>query len=178
MRCGGLLSSAHPVGAEGMGQTGSATPEVALEEATLLMFLVEGKQFALDLARVEHLLDYQQPTRTPRPPPFVDGIIRHKGRYLPVVNLRKRLGAEGPVPRNPAILLLTGAERHAAVGLVVDRVLRVLTLSPEKVLAPPPRVFGIRAEFIRGVANAGGHPVVWLDEAKLLTSAEPISLLA
>ena len=60
----------------------------------------------------------------------------------------------------------------------MDQVVRVLSLPVEKVLAPPPRVFGIRSEFIRGVANAGGRPVVWLDEAKLLTSAEPITLLA
>jgi chemotaxis signal transduction protein len=39
-------------------------------------------------------------------------------------------------------------------------------------------MLGIRAEFIRGVANAGGRPVVWLDEAKLFTSEEPITLLA
>jgi purine-binding chemotaxis protein CheW len=161
-----------------MGQTESATPGVALDAATVLMFLVAGKQFAVDLARVEHLLDYQPPTRTPRPPPFVDGIIRHKGRYLPVVSLWKRLGVEGPGPGNPAILLLTGTGRHSAVGIVVDQVLRVLSLPPDKVLEPPPRVFGIRAEFIRGVANAGGRPVVWLDEAKLLTSLEPITLLA
>jgi len=161
-----------------MGQTESATPGVALDAATVLMFLVAGRQFAVDLARVEHLLGYQSPTRTPRPPPFVDGIIRHKGRYLPVVSLWKRLGVEGPGPGNPAILLLTGTGRHSAVGIVVDQVLRVLSLPPDKVLEPPPRVFGIRAEFIRGVANAGGRPVVWLDEAKLLTSLEPITLLA
>jgi chemotaxis signal transduction protein len=64
------------------------------------------------------------------------------------------------------------------MGLVVDQVIQVMSLPPDGVLAPPPRVFGIRAEFIRGVANAGGRPVVWLDEVKLLTSAEPVTLLA
>jgi len=39
-------------------------------------------------------------------------------------------------------------------------------------------MFGIRAEFIRGVANEGGRPVVWLEDAKLLISPEPIGLLA
>ncbi len=160
-----------------MGQTETAPPDVALDETAALMFLVAGKQFAVGLARVEHLLDYRPPTGTPRPPPFIEGVIRHKDRYLPMVSLRKRLGVEGPAPANPAILLLTGIG-DSAVGIIVDQVLRVLSLALDKVLAPPPRVFGIRAEFIRGVTNAGGRPVVWLDEAKLLTSAEPITLLA
>ena len=94
------------------------------------------------------------------------------------MNLRKRLGVEGPGPENPAILLLAGIGKDAMLGLMVDQVVRVLLLPAEKVLAPPPRVFGIRSDFIRGVANASGRPVVWLDETKLLTSAEPITLLA
>ena len=160
-----------------MEQTHAVTPEVTLGDSPVLIFLVAGKQFAVELGRVQHILDYQAPTRTPRRPPFVEGIIQHKGRYLPLVNLRRRLGVEGAGPENPAILLLAGIGQDAVVGLLVDQVVRVLSLPAEKVLAPPPRVFGIRSEFIRGVANAAGRPVVWLDEAKLLTSTEPITLL-
>jgi purine-binding chemotaxis protein CheW len=161
-----------------MARTDTVSPDVTLDEASVLMFLVAGKQFAVDLSRVQHILDYQAPTRTPRRPPYVEGIIQHKGRYLPLVSLRKRLGVEGPDPENLAILLLAGVGQDPVVGLMVDQVVRVLSLPADKLLAPPPRVFGIQAEFIRGVANAGGRPVVWLDGAKLLTSAEPITLLA
>ena len=161
-----------------MVQRHAITPEVRLEELSLLIFLVAGKQFAVELGRVQHILDYQTPTRTPRRPLYVEGIIQHKGRFLPLVSLRKRLGVDTLQPEDRAILLLTGMGQDPLVGLVVDQVVRVLSLPAEKVLAPPPRVLGIRAEFIRGVANAGGRPVVWLDEAKLLTSEEPITLLA
>jgi purine-binding chemotaxis protein CheW len=149
-----------------MTRTDTVTPEVALDESSVLMFLLAGRQFAVDLARVQHILDYQAPTRTPKRPPYVEGIIHHKGRYIPTMSLRKRLGRRVRSV-NPAILLLTGIGRDPLVGVVVDQVLRVLSLTPDKVLAPPPRVFGIRAEFIRGVANAGGRPVVWLDETNL-----------
>ncbi|HSB69639.1 MAG TPA: chemotaxis protein CheW [Candidatus Methylomirabilis sp.] len=144
----------------------------------VLMFLVAGKQFALDLGRVEQIIDYQLPTKTPRRPPFVEGVIEHRGRFLAVASLRRRLGVADATPTHPAILLLRGIGQDPLIGLVVDQVVRVMTLPPDGVLAPPPRVFGIRAEYIRGVANAGGRPVVWLDEAKLLSSAEPITLLA
>ncbi len=161
-----------------MAQPDTIPIDVAQGEASVLMFLLAGRQFAVDLNRVQHILDYQAPTRTPRRPPFVEGIMQHNGRFLPVVSLRKRLGVEGPTPLHPAILLLTGIAQHSVVGLTVDQVLRVLSLPLERVLTPPPRMLGIRAEFIRGVANSGGRPVVWLDEAKLLTSNEPIALLA
>jgi len=161
-----------------MAQTETMPSGVAQGEVSVLMFLVAGRQFAVDLNWVQHILDYQVPTKTPRRPPFVEGIMLHKGRFLPVVSLRKRLGVDGPAPVHPAILLLTGIAQNSVVGLMVDQVLRVFSLPVEKVLTPPPRMLGIRAEFIRGVANAGGRPVVWLDEAKLFTSEEPITLLA
>ncbi len=161
-----------------MVQTHSVSDDVASGEVTLLMFLVASKQFAVDLARVHHILASRPITRTPRRPPSVEGIIEHKGRFLPVVSLRKRLGVEGPGPADFAIVLLMDLGEDPVVGLMVDQVLHVLSLSPDRLLTPPPRVFGIRAEFIRGVANASGRPVVWLDETKLLTSAEPITLLA
>lgn len=159
-------------------QTEPISPVVAVGEASVLMFLLAGKQLAVDLDRVQQILEYQPATRTPRRPPYVEGIIQYKGRTLPVVSLRRRLGVEEPGPADPAILLLSGIGRDPVVGLTVDRVLHVLSLAPEKLPPPPPRVFGIRVEFIRGVANAGGRPVVWLDVVKLLTSAEPITLLA
>ena len=159
-------------------QPDTITGEVIEGQLAALMFLVAGRQFAVDLGRVQHILEYRRPTRTPRRPPFVEGIIHHKSRFLPVLNLRKRLGVEEEGPANPAILLMVGTGRDPVLALVVDRVLRVLSLPGDRWMAPPPRMFGIRAEFIRGVANDGGRPVVWVDDAKLLTSPEPIGLLA
>ncbi len=149
-----------------------------LDGVTVLIFVVAGRQFAVDIGRVEQILDYRPPVPTPRRPPYVEGILEHGGRYVPVLSLRDRVGAAGAPASHPAIVLLRGVGSDPLVGVVVDQVVRILSLPPDGIVAPPPRVFGIRAEFIRGVANAGGRPVVWLDEAKLLTSSEPISLLA
>jgi chemotaxis signal transduction protein len=105
-------------------------------------------------------------------------VVEHRGCYLPVVSLRQRFGVTDEEPLHPAILLLTEVGPDPIVGLAVDQVLRVLSLPRDAVLAPPPRIFGIRAEFIRGVANAGGRPIVWLDVTKILASTEAITLLA
>jgi purine-binding chemotaxis protein CheW len=145
--------------------------------AQVVLFQVAGRSFAIDLRQVEQIVEYREPTRTPRRPPYVEGVIEHRGRFLAVVNLRMRLGVATPGPTNPAVLLVTGAGPDPVVGIVVDQVLRVLSLPSEGVLSPPPRVFGIRAAFIRGVANTGGRPVVWLDIDRLVTTTEPIALL-
>ncbi len=146
--------------------------------AQVVLFQVAGKAFAVDLEHVEKIIDYQEPTKTPRRPPHIEGVLEHRGRYLAVLNLRRRFGVTERGPANPAVILLRGAGPDPVVGLVVDQVLRVFALPSDGVLSPPPRVFGIRAELIRGVANAGGRPVVWLDVTKLLATTEVITLLS
>ena len=146
--------------------------------AQVVLFQLAGKSFAVGLGDVEQIIDYREPTRTPRRPPHVEGVIEHRGRYFALVNLRKRFGVAEPGPAHPAVLLITGAGPDPRVGLVVDQVFRVLSLPADGILTPPPRVFGIRAEYIRGVANAGGRPLVWLDATKLLAAGEAITLLA
>jgi purine-binding chemotaxis protein CheW len=145
--------------------------------AQVVVFQVAGKLFAADLARVEQVIEYREPTRTPRRPPHVEGVVEHQGRYVALVSLRKRFGLREEGPARPAVLLLANVGSDPVVGLVVDQVLRVLALPSDGVLSPPPRVFGIRAEYMRGVANMGGRPIVWLDITKLLAATESITLL-
>ncbi len=150
----------------------------ALGEEKILIFILAGRQFAVEIGGVEQILEYQPPIPTPRRPSYVEGILEHRGHYVPVMSLGKRLGVAEAASLLSAIVLLRGIGSDPLVGLIVDQVVRILPVSLEGILAPPPRVFGIRAEFVRGVVNVGGRPVVWLDAAKLLTSPEPISLLA
>src|SRR5512139_1258897 len=107
-------------------ERGVGGPSVA---AQVVLFQLAGKSFAVELGQVEQIIDYREPTKTPRRPPHVEGVIEHRGRYLALVNLRKRLGVVDPGPTHPALLLITGAGPDPFLGLMVDQVLRVLALS-------------------------------------------------
>lgn len=146
-------------------------------ERAILLFRIAERQFGVELAQVEQILDAQPITPTPRRPSFVEGILEYRGHFLTVVSLRRRLGVSGPAPAHPAILVLRNVGPDQMLALAVDRVLHVIRIPSDGILAPPPRVFGIRAEYIRGIGNAGGHPMVWLDIGKMLASDEPIALL-
>ncbi len=146
-------------------------------ERSLLLFRIAGRQFGVELGQVEQILDVQPIAPTPRRPSFVEGILEYRGRFLAAVSLRKRLGVATPAPVHPAVVVLREIGPDGMVAFLVDQVLHVIRMAPDGILAPPPRVFGIRAEYIRGIGNAGGHPMVWLDMAKILASEEAIALL-
>jgi len=145
-------------------------------EQPLLLFLLSGRRFGVEIGRVEQILHAQPIISTPRCPACVDGILEYRGRFLAVLSLRKRLGVSGPGPEHPAVLILRDIGPDGALALVVDQALQMIRIHPDGLMVPPPRVFGIRAEYIRGVGNADGHPLVWLDLKKLLTSDEALAL--
>jgi purine-binding chemotaxis protein CheW len=79
---------------------GGARAKVAPEPDSLqLLAVTVGKRlFGFDIHEVKEVAPYRAPAGTPRPPNFVEGIVEHKGRLLPVLSLRRRLGLAEPGP--------------------------------------------------------------------------------
>lgn len=152
--------------------------KAALEEVVhLLAFTVAGRFFALELPGIVEIIEYKEPTRTPKRPPFVEGVIEHRGQVMPLISLRKRLGAQEVTHIGSAVLLLKPSPSDQVVGLLVDAASKVIAFERKAILEPPPKVFGIRAEFIKGIATLEGRPVIWLDVPRLLSSQEEIALV-
>ena len=93
--------------------------------AQVVLFQLAGKSFAVGLGEVEQIIDYREPTKTPRRPPHVEGVIEHRGRYFALVNLRKRFGVAEPGPAHPAILLITGAGPIGLLGALIGKQLGI-----------------------------------------------------
>ncbi|MBI5166209.1 MAG: purine-binding chemotaxis protein CheW [candidate division NC10 bacterium] len=145
----------------------------AVDSVQLVAFTIGGRLFATEIAEIKEIISYRRPTPTPKRPPFVEGMIEHKGQILPVISLRRRLGVtKGSAG---AILLFRWGEK--TVGLSVDAAHKVVSVEPISILSPPPRLFGIKSDYIKGVTNLGGRPLIWLDHLKLLTSEEEIVLV-
>lgn len=155
------------------GVRAKAEPEP--EQIRLLAVRVGERLFGLDIHEVKEVIPYGRSAPSPRPPQFIEGIVEHKGRLLPVLNLRRRLGLPEPGPGAQPVLLHVAWE-GVSLGITVDGAARVLGVRADEMLPAPPQVFGIRAEYIRGVARLDGRPVVWLATSRLLASTEPIAM--
>ena len=104
-----------------------STPEIgttAGAEGTddrLLVFTLEGREFAVPVESVVEVVRHGRATPVPRFAPMVEGVAPIRGRMVTIVDLRTCLG----LPRRAAgaasrvIVVEAAADR---VGLVVDRV--------------------------------------------------------
>jgi purine-binding chemotaxis protein CheW len=140
--------------------------------------------FAVSVAYVREILDYQAPFAIPEGPDYLLGLTDVRGRGTPTIDLRLKLGlprAE-PTPTTRVLVLdVPLADRVLSLGLVADRVIEVISVPHDKIETAPDIGVPWRSEYIEGVVRRdgadgkGGFVVIFALE-RLLTSQDAAAL--
>ena len=144
------------------------------DEVQLVVFRLADVDFAFNIFQVERVLRYQAPEPVPDAPPFLEGLLPYGDGVVPVIDLRKRVGAPAPVGEDTRIIMVE--LEQGRVGVVVSGVREVLRVPAERVSAPPALVRSLAAAYISGVVRLDQRTVVVLAAPKVLTSTERIAL--
>jgi purine-binding chemotaxis protein CheW len=144
-------------------------------ENQLVVFDLAGEHYGVDIAAVESIIKIQPITVVPRAPQFVEGVTNLRGKVLPVIDLRKRLGLPHEAPARDARIVVVEMG-GATVGMVVDGVTEVLRINPESIEPPSPLVTTVDSAFIKGIAKVNDSLVILLDLSKVLSSEEAVGL--
>jgi purine-binding chemotaxis protein CheW len=144
------------------------------DDVQLVTFRVGGQDFAFNIFQVERILRYEAPARLPQAPDFLEGVLRYLGAAVPLIDLRKRLGAPAPLREETRTVILEW--EGGKIGVVVDAVTEVLHVAAPEVTAPPNIVKGLAAEYIAGIVVREARTVIVLNTARLLNSKEKLAL--
>jgi purine-binding chemotaxis protein CheW len=139
----------------------------------LVVFQLGLDLFAADVLAVDRVLRYSPPSCLPDMPNWIVGVVEHRGKVVPVVDLRRRIElADDAITPETRILVLNTPDGW--VGGIVDKVHEVAVVPTTSVAPPSPLFRGLAAEFVRGVAKINDHLVVLLDVDRVLTTNERI----
>jgi purine-binding chemotaxis protein CheW len=140
----------------------------------LLVFRLDGREHALPLEHVVEVFRMLAVAPLPEAPPSVRGVMDLRGRVIPVIDLRARLGmpAREPDLSTPIVVVETGG---AAAGLVTDEVVEVLALPSEAVEAID-RTAG-PARVVTSLARLDGRLVLVLDTEALCSGSGDLASL-
>lgn len=127
---------------------GDEQEEVRLE--TWVAFRLAGETFALPVSAVQEIVRVAGITRVPHAPYTVRGVINLRGRVVPVVDLRVRIGLP-PADVSPSSRILVTSTRGRLLGLLVDAVDQVVRLDRNQVEPAPPDVMTAQSEYLLGV---------------------------
>ncbi|MGI5985466.1 MAG: purine-binding chemotaxis protein CheW [Clostridiales bacterium] len=123
-----------------------------------LLFSIDDSYYGLPLAMALEILTIQSITRLPRVAPYIKGIINLRGKVIPVLDVRTKLGiSERAYDDKTCIIVIDLHDMH--VGLIVDMVCEVLSVPQENII-PPPKNY---ASYISSVSQLDDKIVLNLD---------------
>jgi purine-binding chemotaxis protein CheW len=102
---------------------------------------------------------------------YIEGVINLRGRIVPVIDLRKRLG-EREIHASKKNRILVVELENKFVGLIVNSASEVLKIPPSEVEAPPTVAAESEHNYVTGVGKLNGRLIILLDVANLLRQSE------
>jgi purine-binding chemotaxis protein CheW len=138
-------------------------------EATehLATFLLAREEYGVDVRCVQEIIRVADITPVPRAPESIKGVINLRGRIVPVIDLRRKLGL-GEVENGRHTRIVVVKLRERLIGLLVDAASQVLKVPVSSVDPAPEAVLEIDADFIRGVAKLPDRLIILMDLQRVL----------
>ena len=137
----------------------------------LVVFQLGDELYGADISAVREVGPLQRVTKVPRTPSYLEGVTNLRGRVIPVIDLRKRLGL--PVRAATKSTRIAVAELDGGqVGMVVDAVLEVLRVSAKDIEPPTALLSKVDSDYVTGVAKVKDKLIVLLDLSRVLVREE------
>jgi purine-binding chemotaxis protein CheW len=135
----------------------------AVEETEhLVTFFLDREEYGVDVRLVQEIRRVTEITQVPRAPDFIKGVINLRGRIIPVIDLKKKLGlGEVTVTKLSRIVVVTIKGR--LLGLLVDGASQVRKVPVSLIEAPPEEVVKKGGDYLRGVAKLEKRLIILVD---------------
>jgi purine-binding chemotaxis protein CheW len=144
-------------------EAGPAKQEQVMDdEEHLVIFVLDGQLYGINIANVEGIIKMQQITIVPRAPYSIIGVTNLRGNVLPVINLQMRLGLR-PREQDSESRIVVINYNGISSGMLVDSVHSVVRINNADIEPPSPFVSTIESNFIKGIAKTEEGLVILLD---------------
>jgi purine-binding chemotaxis protein CheW len=126
------------------------------DQNQLVTFQLGEELYGINIMDVKEIVRVQDIRAIPNAPVYVEGIFNLRSEIIPIINLHKRFhlkkvlnSEEDELLSGFIIIDIDGMK----LGVIIDRVSRVVTVEKEDIQPPPQMLSGIGAEYIRGVVR-------------------------
>jgi purine-binding chemotaxis protein CheW len=145
-----------------------ASGEVAGKE--FLAFTLGKEEYGIDILRVQEIRGYEPVTRIANSPDFIKGVVNLRGIIVPIVDMRIKFNLGTPTYDQFTVVIILNIGGRI-MGMVVDSVSDVTTLSPDQV-RPAPEMGTFDSDFLIGLGTLNERMLILVDIDKLMSSAE------
>ncbi len=141
----------------------------------LVTFQLGEELYGVDIMDVKEIVKVCEVRQIPNAPYYVEGIFNLRSEIIPVMNLHKRfqikkLETEGLEEEDGGFIILNIDNNK--IGIIIDKIARVVTVDIGEIKAPPQMISGIGTEYIQGVIRQDEHYLIMLNIRKLFNPKE------
>ena len=154
-----------------MGQIEDIGRRTETHQDEFLTFTLGAEEYGIDILKVKEIRGYDAVTRIANAPEYIKGVINLRGTIVPIVDMRIKFKL-GSVEYNQftVVIILNVAGRM--IGMVVDSVSDVLTLSGEQVKPAPEFGAALDTQYIIGLGAVEDRMLILVDIEKLMTGRD------
>jgi purine-binding chemotaxis protein CheW len=134
-----------------------------------LVFTLGTEEYGIDILRVQEIRDYEGVTRIAHAPGFIKGVTNLRGIIVPIVDLRIKFGLENIQYNHQTVVIILNI-RNRVVGILVDGVSDVLTLSADQIKPAPEFGAALSAEYLTGLGTIEQRMLILMDIERLMCS--------
>jgi len=133
----------------------------------LVSFNIGDEQFGVNILAVQEIIRFMNVTKVPNSPVFVDGVINLRGKVIPIMDLRARMGLDRREHDKSTRIVIVDVNGKIA-GFVVDSVSEVLRIPVSLTETPPELATGVAETFIDSIVRLEDNIIILLDLERVL----------
>ena len=142
-----------------------------MSDMQIVVFDLINELCGVETDQVSEIVKYQEVTRVPEMPEFIEGIINLRGHVAPIINLNRRFHLGQSDAEKNTKIIITSIDGQQ-VGFVVDNVSEIVRLSMQDTEETPDLIRKWGKKYIKYVAKIKGKLVNIIDLQGILTEEE------
>lgn len=136
-----------------------------------LSFTLGEEEYGIDIQKVQELRGYDAVTRIANAPAFIKGVVNLRGIIVPIIDMRVKLNLGDPSYDQFTVVIVLNIGGRV-VGMVVDSVSDVITLTPEQIKDAPQMGSLLDTDYLIGLGTLNERMLILVDIDRLMSSEE------
>ncbi|MDR0933855.1 MAG: chemotaxis protein CheW [Burkholderiaceae bacterium] len=159
----------------------TASTEIAAEAGTkpaakilpreYLAFRLGNEEYGIDILTVQEIRGYEISTQVANAPQFMKGFLNWRDIIVPILDLRIKFNLGEPTYDTLTVVIILEIDERF-VGIVVDSVSDVMSLSPDQIRPAPPMGTVLNTDNLIGLGALEDRMLILMDIKKLMESPE------
>ncbi|MFM9924740.1 chemotaxis protein CheW [Variovorax sp. H27-G14] len=145
--------------------------QLASGRLEVVTFKLGEEEYGIDIQKVQELRGYDAVTRIANAPDYIKGVVNLRGIIVPIIDMRIKFKLGDPTYDQFTVVIVLNIGGRV-VGMVVDSVSDVITLTAEQIKPPPELGAALDADYLIGLGTLDERMLILVDIDRLMSSDE------